>query len=114
MAGVKTPERLALLLDHIGPDSGAKMIRQWVAKGTFDKLDTFMERLSAGLPDKLAEATGIGANSIVIDSNTAIALMKDADPARKATMNAGEIARVKYIKSLPPGNRASCKQRHSG
>jgi hypothetical protein len=103
VAGVKNPDRLALLLDHIGPDSGAKMIRQWVAKGAFDKLDTFMERLSAGLPDKLAEATGVGANSIVIDSNTAIALMKDADPARKGTMNAGEIARVNYIKSLPPG-----------
>ncbi|HEX8111169.1 MAG TPA: hypothetical protein VF516_25740, partial [Kofleriaceae bacterium] len=103
VARVKNPERLVLILDHVGADSGAKMIRQWAAKGTFDKLDTFMERMSAGFPDKLAETTGVGTKSIVIDSNTAIALMKDADPARRGTMNAGEIARVKYIKSLPPG-----------
>jgi hypothetical protein len=102
VASVKRPERLALMLDHVGTDSGSKMIRQWVAKGAFDKLETFMERMNTGLSDELAEATGVGAKSMVIDSNTAIALMKDADPALKGTMNAGEIARVKYIKSLPP------------
>jgi len=101
--GVKSAEQLILVLDHVGVDSGAKMIRQWVANGNFGKLDMFMERMSAGVSKELAEATGVGAKSIVIDSNTAIALMKDADPALKGTMNAGEIARVKYINNLPPG-----------
>lgn len=102
-ASLKHPDRLVLVIDHVGADSGSKMIRQWVAKGQFDKLDTFMERMSAGMTKELAETAGIGAGSIVIDSNTAIALMKDSNPALKATMNAGEIARVKYIKNLPPG-----------
>ncbi|HEU4734438.1 MAG TPA: DUF4157 domain-containing protein [Kofleriaceae bacterium] len=102
VAGVKNPEGLVLVLDHVGPDNGSKMIRQWVAKGNFDKLDRFMERMNAGISKELVESTGVGAKSIVIDSNTAIALMKDADPALKGTMNAGEIARVKYLKSLPP------------
>ncbi|TMQ17872.1 MAG: hypothetical protein E6J91_09170 [Deltaproteobacteria bacterium] len=103
VASVKHPERLALVIDHVGADSGSKMIRQWAAKGKFDRLDTFMERMTAGMTKELAETTGVRTRSIVIDSNTAIALMKDADPTLKATMNAGEIARVNYIKNLPPG-----------
>jgi hypothetical protein len=102
VASLKHPECLEIFLEHIGTDSGSKMIRQWAAKGQFDKLDAFMERMSAGMTNELAETRGVGATSIIIDSNTAIALMKDSDPALKATMNAGEIARVKYVKSLPP------------
>jgi hypothetical protein len=103
VANLKYAERLVLVIDHVGVDSGSKMIRQWAAKGKFDKLDMFMERMSAGTTKELAETAAVGAKSIIIDSNTAIALMKDSDPVLKATMNAGEIARVNHIKNLPAG-----------
>jgi hypothetical protein len=99
----KHPEQIRLMLDHVGVDSGCKMLRQWASKGQADKMNTFLERLNSGKATELAETAGLGSQSIIVDSNTAIALMKDADPALKTTMNAGEIARVAYIKSLPPG-----------
>ena len=101
--GVKKPAQLALVLQEVGDYSGAKMLQQWGAKSQFDKIDQFMERLSSGVGKELAETSAVGAKSIIIDSNTAIALIKDADPALKPTMNAGEVARVAYLKSLPPG-----------
>jgi hypothetical protein len=95
--------RLVTMIDHVGADSGAKMIRQWMDKGKFTKMNEFMERLASGAGKELAETTAVGAKSVIIDSNTAIALIKDADPALRGTMHAGEKARVAYIKSLPEG-----------
>ena len=102
-AQLKDSGHLAIMLDHVGAETGAGMIRQWMAKGKFDKLNQFMERLAGGVGKELAETAALSGKSLVIDSNTAIALMKDADPALRATMNAGEKARVAYIKSLPAG-----------
>jgi hypothetical protein len=59
--------------------------------------------MDAGVGKELAETTAMSAKSIIIDSNTAIALSKDADPALRATMNNGEKARVAYIKTLAAG-----------
>jgi hypothetical protein len=101
--GIAKPEYLALTLEHVGDYSGAKLLRQWGSKSQFSKIDNFIARLSTGVGKALAETAGVGARSIIIDSNTAIALRKDAEPVLKATMNDGEIARVRYIKSLPPG-----------
>jgi hypothetical protein len=72
-----------------------------MAKGKFNEMNQFMERLAGGVGKELAETAALGGKSVIIDSNTAIALMKDADPTLRATMNAGERARVAYIKSLP-------------
>jgi hypothetical protein len=96
-------DRIALMLDHVGADNTGKLIRQWMTHGEIDKANRFLERLSGGVDKELAETAVVGAKSIIIDSNTAIALMKDADPALKLTMNDGEIARVAYVKSLPAG-----------
>ena len=95
-------DRIPLMLEHVGADNTGKLVRQWMAQGEVAKANSFLERLSAGVNKELAETAGVGTKSIIIDSNTAIALMKDADPALKLTMNNGEIARVAYIKSLPP------------
>jgi hypothetical protein len=96
-------DRIALMLDHVGAENTGKLIRQWMTHGEIDKANRFLERLSGGVGKELAETAVVGAKSIIIDSNTAIALMKDADPALKLTMNEGEIARVAYVKSLPAG-----------
>jgi hypothetical protein len=59
--------------------------------------------MAAGAGKELAEKAAVGANHIIIDSNTAIALAKDSDPLLRGTMNGGEQARVAYVKSLPAG-----------
>ena len=94
-------KRLVVMVDHVGAENGAKMIWQWMAKKQFQKMNEFMERLASGIGKELAETAAVGAKSLIIDSQTAIALIKDADPALRGTMHAGEKARVAYIKSLP-------------
>jgi hypothetical protein len=96
-------DRLVSMIDHVGPESTGKMVRQWIADGDIAEANSFLERISAGVGKELAETAGVGAKSIIIDSNTAIALTKDADPALRLTMNDGEKARVAYIKALPSG-----------
>lgn len=97
------PERIVTMLDHVGTESTGKMIREWIAKGQITKADNFLARMGAGVGNELAETAAIGAKSIIIDSNTVIALSKDADPALRATMTRTEISQVAYIKQLPPG-----------
>ncbi|MEZ4399302.1 MAG: DUF4157 domain-containing protein [Kofleriaceae bacterium] len=100
--GVTHPEQVQVMLDHVGVDSGTKMLRQWAAKGQLEKMNTFLGRMTARADGTLAEGTSLGTDAIIIDSNTAIALQKDLDPTLRATMNAGERARVAYVKALPP------------
>ncbi|NER84645.1 MAG: hypothetical protein F6K42_35025, partial [Leptolyngbya sp. SIO1D8] len=102
-AKLRDSRRLVVMLDHVGGDTGAGMIRQWMAKGKFDQMNKFMERLASGVDKELTETAAISGKSLIIDSNTAIALMKDANPALRGTMQTGEAEWVKYIKSLPPG-----------
>ena len=94
--------RLVNILDHAGVETGAGMIRGWMNEGAsgFKKMNQFLERLAAG-GKELSEIATVGAKSVIIDSNTAIALAKDADPALRATLQPGERAWVAYIKSLP-------------
>jgi hypothetical protein len=99
---LKEGKHLALMLDHVGTESAVGMIRQWIAAGEGAKMNQFAERLANGVGKQLAEKAGLTGQSLMIDSNTAIALAKDADPALRATMQAGEKARVAYIKGLDP------------
>ena len=94
--------RLVNILDHAGVQTGAGMIRGWMGEGAkgITKMNQFLERLAAG-GRELSETATVGAKSLIIDSNTAIALVKDADPALRATLQPGEKAWVAYIKSLP-------------
>ena len=103
LAHVKVPRRLLTMVDHVGEDTFAKMVRQWQSKGQFDKMNLFLERMAGGAGRELAEMAPLGTKSVIIDSNTAIALMMDADPTLRPAMHAGHIARVKYVKSLPAG-----------
>jgi hypothetical protein len=98
---LKDSGRLLVVLDHVGPETCAGMVRDWTARGQFAKMNQFMERLAGGIGKELAEKAALGGNSLVIDSNTAIALVMDADPSLRGSMNAGEQARVAYIRSLP-------------
>lgn len=100
---LKDAGKIIVMLDHVGTQSTGKLVRQWIADGKIAKADQFLERLAAAEGKELAEAAALGAQSVMIDSNTAIALMKDADPLLKPHMQPGEVARVTYIKSLPPG-----------
>jgi hypothetical protein len=100
-AQLKDSGHLVIMLDHVERESCAGMIRDWMANGEFAKMNQFLEHMASGVGKELAEKAVLGAKSLVIDSNTAIALMKDADPALRGTMHAGERARVAYIKSLP-------------
>lgn len=103
MAATKHPQYLAVMLENMDAGSAVKMLRQWMTESKFTKMDQFLERMSQGVGKQLAETAPVGANAIILDSNTAIALMKDADPLLKPTMNPGEIARVAEIKALPVG-----------
>src|SRR5207253_2697496 len=89
-AQLRDSGRLVIMLDHVGADTCAGMVRDWMAAGEFAKMNQFMERLAGGVGKELAEKAAVGGKSLVIDSNTAIALMKDADPTLRGTMNAGE------------------------
>src|SRR5262249_37931539 len=68
-----------------------------------DKMNRFLERLGGGVGKELAEQSAVGAKSVIIDSQTVIALAMDADPSLRASMHAGHKARVAFIKSLPAG-----------
>ena len=94
---------LALMPEHVGAETGAGMIRGWMQEGAngVRKMNQFLERMAAG-GKELAETSAVSAKALIIDSNTAIALVKDADPALRATLQPGEKAWVAYIKSLPP------------
>ncbi len=96
---VTEPGRVVMMLDHVGADSGAKMIRQWVAKGKNAKMNEFLENLSKGA-SQLDEMAELGKKSVIIDSQTAIALGKDA---RGLPLQSGEQAMVKYVRDLPEG-----------
>lgn len=97
---LKDTGRLATMLDDIGAETGANMIRQWMAKGKYSKMNEFMERLVGGVGKELAETTALGGKTVIIDSQTAIALSKDA---KGLSLQAGEQLMVRYVKSLPPG-----------
>jgi hypothetical protein len=100
---MKDSTRLATVLAELGPETGAGMVRQWAAASKPHLLNQFAERLAGGVGKELAEKSALGARSLMIDSNTAIALAMDADPALRATMHAGHRARVAFIKALPAG-----------
>jgi hypothetical protein len=103
IAGIRRPEALAHFLEHVGSESGAKMVKRWLGKGKLRLLDDFMDRMTAGAKE-LAETSGVHADSVIIDSNTVVAILADADgKTLGAGMNAGEVARVNWVKSLPPG-----------
>jgi hypothetical protein len=97
---VKVPRRLLTMVDQVGEDTFAKMVRQWQSKGQFDKMNQFLERMAGGAGRELAEKAPLGAKSVIIDSNTAIALLKDAEGL---ALQPGETAWVAHIKKLPPG-----------
>ena len=99
-AQLKDTGHLVIMLDHVGADTGASMIRQWMAKGKFAKMNEFMERLAGGIGKELAETAAISRKSVIIDSQTVIALSKDA---KALPLQDGEKLMVKYVKSLPPG-----------
>lgn len=101
-AQLTEPGRLVNILDQAGAETGAGMIRGWMAKGAkgYSKMNLFLERLAAG-GRELSETAAVGAKSVIIDSNAAIALVKDADPTLRATMQEGEKAWVAYLKTLP-------------
>lgn len=102
-AQLKDTGRLSVMLDHVGPETSAGMIRQWMAKGKFDTMNQFMERLAGGVGKELAETAPLHGKSVIIDSNTAIALEMDANPALRVKMNDAHKASVAYVKSLPAG-----------
>lgn len=94
--------RLVNILDHAGVGTGAGMIRGWMGEGAkgIEKMNKFLGRLAAG-GKELSETATVGAKSLIIDSNTAIALVKDTNPALYGKLQPGEEAWVAYIKSLP-------------
>jgi len=93
--------RLVNIVDRAGVETATGMIRGWMGEGAkgFRKMNQFLERLAAG-GKEFSETAAVGAKSLIIDSNTAIALAKDADPAL-GTLQPGEKLWVAYIKSLP-------------
>jgi hypothetical protein len=101
-AQLKDTRQLAVVLDRVGAENGAKMIRQWIAKGNTAKMTSFIDNLagSGAGATQLGETAAVGAKEVIIDSQTAIALAKDA---AGTPLQAGEQAMVNYVKSLPLG-----------
>lgn len=94
---LKDPKQLLPVFGHVHPQTARQMMLDMVAKGKFDKLNQFVERMAAGAAE-LGETAAIGAKSLIIDSQAAIALVKDATGQ---ALQGGEKAWVKYLKSLP-------------
>ena len=97
---VRNPGELALMLNSVGGETGAKTIRQWIAQGEIVKADNFLAGLAMREGKELAETAPLTAKSVIIDSNTAISLERDA---LGKTLNPSQAARVAWVKSLPPG-----------
>ena len=106
LAQLKDAKTLVNILDHTGAETGAGIIRKRMAEGAkgFAKMNQFLERMAAG-GKELAETTAVGSKAVIIDSQVAIALMKDADPALAAArpLQEGEMLWIAHIKSLPAG-----------
>jgi hypothetical protein len=96
-------EKIVVMLDHLGPDSTVKLVRRWIEEGDVTKIDDFLDRLNNGVGKELAETSKLGEKSLVVDTNVVVALEKDSNALLKPNMNSGEIARVKYINTLPQG-----------
>jgi hypothetical protein len=88
------------MVDHVGGDNTANVIRKWMAKGQIDKMNTFMERLVGGIGKELAETTAVGAKAVIIDSQVAIALFKKGTGRG---LQPNEEIMVKYAEALPLG-----------
>jgi len=106
LAQLKDARTLVKILDHTGTETGAGMIRGWMSEGAkgAPKMNQFLERMAAG-GKELAETTAVGSKAVIIDSQVAIALMKDADPALAAAkpLQESEKLWIAHIKSLPAG-----------
>jgi hypothetical protein len=100
VAAASKPELLVHVLDHAGASSGARMLRQWIADGDIAKMNQFVERLGSGVGKELAETSALGSKAVIIDSNTAIALERQA---KGLPLNAAHQASIKYVNSLPAG-----------
>ena len=59
--------RLVVMIDHVGAENGVKMIRQWMDKGKFQKMNEFMERLAGGTGKELAETAARLGGQLVED-----------------------------------------------
>jgi Domain of unknown function (DUF4157) len=103
LADAKT---LVNILDHTGAQTGAGMIRGWMSEGPkgVAKMNQFLERMAAG-GKQLAETSAVGSKAVIIDSQVAIALQKDADPVLAAArpIQPQERLWIDYVKSLPDG-----------
>ncbi len=99
-AKVSDGTRVALMLDSVGAETGAKMLRVWMKDGEFVKLEKFLAGLAGREGKELAETSALTAKSVVIDSNTAIALEREA---LGLTLNPAQASRVAWVKALPAG-----------
>lgn len=104
---LKDPTQLVTIVDNLGAKTGMGIVNDLIKAGqkdprALDKLNTFAGRLR-GAGGVLTEQAALSAQSLVIDSNTAIALVSDGDPVARATMHAGERARVAAIRGMPAG-----------
>lgn len=106
LAQLKDARTLVNILDHSGAETGAGMIRGWMSGGPkgISAMNQFLERMAAG-GKQLAETAAVGSKAVIIDSQVAIALMKDADPALAAARPLQEAEKlwIAHIKSLPSG-----------
>ncbi|HRC56281.1 MAG TPA: hypothetical protein PKU97_10180, partial [Kofleriaceae bacterium] len=94
---LKDPKKLLSVFDHMNHATAKNMLLEMVSKGKIDKLNNFIERVAAG-GAQLGETAAVGSKSLIIDSQAAIALIKDANGV---ALQPGEKAWVAYLKSLP-------------
>ncbi len=94
---LKDPQKLLPVFDHMNHATARNMLLEMASKGKIDKLNNFVERVAAG-GAQLAETAAVGSKSLIIDSQAAIALIKDANGV---ALQPGEKAWVAYLKSLP-------------
>ena len=94
---LKDPKQLLPIFDHVQPQTAKQMLMEMVSKGKIDKLNQFVERMAAG-GAQLGEAAAISSKSLIIDSQAAIALVKDSTGQ---ALQDGEKLWVAYFKGLP-------------
>jgi hypothetical protein len=96
---IRNSPSLATMVDSVGEETTANTVRVWMREREYGKMENFLHGIATH-EKELAETAALTGKSIVVDSNTAIALDRRAQGLK---LNPSQQARVELIDALEAG-----------